>query len=53
VPEVWVVSPEARTVEILQLHEGNLHTVQLVSQGELVPKCFPRVRVEVSAIWPD
>ncbi len=53
VPEVWVVSPGARTIEVLQLLEGNLRTVQVVTQGQLSPKLFPGVAVDVSAIWPD
>jgi Uma2 family endonuclease len=53
VPEVWVVSPEARTVEVLYLEDGFLRTAMVLNQGNLQPKRFPRVQVPVPAIWPD
>jgi Uma2 family endonuclease len=53
VPEVWVLSPEARTFEVLQLLEGKLRTVQVLAQGQLAPQRFPGVAVDVSSIWPD
>jgi Uma2 family endonuclease len=53
VPEVWVVSPEARTVEVLYLEDGFPRTVMVLNQGNLQPKRFPRVQVPVPAIWPD
>jgi len=53
VPEVWVLSPEARTVEDLQLLDGKLRTAQVMAQGQLSPKLFPGVAVDVSSIWPD
>src|SRR5262245_60015805 len=37
VPEVWVVSPEGLTVEVLQIHSGRLETVQLLKDGVLRP----------------
>ena len=53
VPEAWVLSPEARTVEVLRLENGKLRTVQVVSEGRLRPLCFPEVAVDVPLIWPD
>jgi len=53
VPEVWVLSPEARTVEVLRLENGKLRTVQVVSEGQIRPLCFPEVVVDVPFIWPD
>lgn len=53
VPEVWVVSPEARTVEILYLDDGFLRTSQILASGTLTPKLFPNVKVDIAAIWPD
>jgi Uma2 family endonuclease len=53
VPEVWVLSPEVRTVKVLQLLEGKLQTVQVLAQGQLSPKLFSDVAIDVSAIWPD
>jgi Uma2 family endonuclease len=53
IPEVWVLSPEARTIEVLQLLDGKLRTAQVMVQGQLSPKVFPDVAVDVSSIWPD
>lgn len=50
-PEVWILSPEARTVEVLQLIDGKLTTVAILNQGQLRPKMFPSVAVNISAIW--
>jgi len=53
VPEVWVLSPEARTVEVLLLENGKLRTVSTLREGQLRPKNFPEVTVEVASVWPD
>jgi Uma2 family endonuclease len=53
IPEVWVLSPEARTFEVLQLLDAKLRTVQVFTQGQLSPQRFPDVAVEVSSIWPE
>ncbi|MGO9260394.1 MAG: Uma2 family endonuclease [Bryobacteraceae bacterium] len=53
VPEVWDVSPEARTVEVLYLEEGRLRRGQLLAEGILAPKHFPTVKVDIAAIWPE
>jgi Uma2 family endonuclease len=52
VPEVWVVSPEAQTVEVLLLQDGRLATTSLLQQGELKPSRFPEATVDIAAIWP-
>jgi Uma2 family endonuclease len=52
VPEVWVVSPEAQTVEILLLQDGRLATTTLLREGQLKPTHFPDDAVDISAIWP-
>jgi Uma2 family endonuclease len=52
VPEVWVVSPEAQTVEVLLLQNGQLATTTLLREGQLKPTRFPEATVEISAIWP-
>jgi Uma2 family endonuclease len=52
--EVWVVSPEARTVEVLLLEAGALKRAQFVASGDtLKPKHFPHVQVDIAQIWPD
>jgi len=53
VPEVWVISPEARTVEVLQLEGGCLRSAQVLAQGILKPKHFPAVQIDIAEIWPD
>jgi Uma2 family endonuclease len=53
VPEMWVVSPEARTVEVLYLESGCLRSAQFLAQGVLEPKHFPGVRIQAAEIWPD
>ncbi|MGA2877359.1 MAG: Uma2 family endonuclease [Bryobacteraceae bacterium] len=52
VPEVWVVSPEAQTVEVLLLQDGHLATSSLLRQGQLNPTRFPEAAVDITAIWP-
>src|SRR5271157_5549480 len=53
VPEMWVVSPEARTVEVLYLESGFLRSAQALTQGVLEPKHFPGVQIQIAEIWPD
>jgi len=53
VPEVWVVSPEARTVEVLYLEDGQLRRQAVLAEGVLQPKHFPNVQIQISEIWPD
>jgi Uma2 family endonuclease len=52
VPEVWVVSPEGQTVEVLLLQGGHLITAKLLREGQLTPTQFPQATVDISAIWP-
>ena len=53
VPEVWVVSPEGRTVEVLELEQGRLETKAIVNQGQLRPRRFPEAPIDVPALWPQ
>jgi Uma2 family endonuclease len=53
VPEVWVISPEERTVEVLYLEDGFLRSSQVLASGTLTPKLFPQVTVDIASIWPD
>lgn len=52
VPEVWVVSPEAQTVEVMLLKEGRLSTAALLREGQLRPSQFPGAAIEIASIWP-
>ena len=51
VPEVWVVSPEAQTVEVLLLKDARLATASLLREGQLTPIHFPEAAVDIAAIW--
>ena len=51
--ELWIVSPEAQTVEVLLFQNGKLVTERVVTQGQLSSKVFPGVAIDVSSIWPD
>jgi Uma2 family endonuclease len=53
VPEIWVVSPEAQTFEVLLLKEAKLTTVALLREGTLRPTQFPEVTVDIATVWPD
>lgn len=48
VPEVWVVSPEARTVEVLLLRDGQLATTAILRQGQLKPERFHQHRIDLA-----
>ncbi len=52
VPEVWVVSPEAQTVEVLLLQNARLTTTALLREGQLKPTRFPEASVDIAGIWP-
>jgi Uma2 family endonuclease len=52
VPEIWVLSPEAETVEVLQFQEGRLATTALLREGRIAPLRFPGADIDISAIWP-
>ncbi len=52
VPEVWVLSPEAQSVEVLQLNAGRLLTTALLKDGPLTPLHFPGATIDIPSIWP-
>jgi Uma2 family endonuclease len=53
VPELWILSPEARTFEILSLVEGKLERTQVLAEGQIHPQRFPEALVDVDSVWPD
>jgi Uma2 family endonuclease len=52
VPDVWVVSPEAQTVEVLLFEDGRLTTTALLREGQLKPARFPEIAVDIASVWP-
>jgi len=52
VPEVWVVSGDEQTIEVLLLKDGELITTDLLRDGLLKPVHFPNCAVDVASIWP-
>jgi Uma2 family endonuclease len=50
--EVWLISPQAATVEVLLLQDGALRQSQILTEGILKPKHFPGVEIDIAAIWP-
>lgn len=53
VPEVWIVSPEAESVEIRLLKDGKLVVESIVAEGELRPTQFPGVAIAIGELWPE
>jgi len=53
VPELWILSPEARSFEVLHLLDEKLRTTQIVNEGQLRPLRFPETVVDVASVWPD
>lgn len=52
-PEVWVVSPKDRTVELFHLENDTLERTAIIHEGILKPRAFPHVEIAVARIWPD
>ncbi len=53
VPELWIVSHKARTVEVRLLEGGELRRSVVLSEGMLKPTCFPHVQIDIARIWAD
>ena len=52
-PEVWVVSPNDRTVEVFHLEDNALERTAILHGGMLKPRAFPHVQIDIAEIWPD
>ena len=53
VPEAWLVSPEARSVEVRRLERDKLLMAAIFVDGTLRPAGFPEIAVPISEIWPE
>jgi Uma2 family endonuclease len=53
VPEAWIISPKAKTVDIHILSAGKLVSTKIVADGDIQPTQFPGVSIPVAQIWPD
>ena len=52
VPEAWLISPEAQSVEVRLLSDGKLKTSSILVSGNLQPSGFPGVSISIESIWP-
>jgi Uma2 family endonuclease len=52
VPEAWLFSPQAETVEVRLLKDGKLQRVAILAEGTLQPTRFPGVSVNIESLWP-
>ena len=50
-PEVWLLSREAKTIEVLQLVDGRLVSVGTRNSGQIAPKLLPEAAIGIEAIW--
>ena len=53
VPEAWLFSPQAQSVEIRQLSSGKLQRTDIRVDGNLEPSQFPGVSVPLAGLWPE
>jgi Uma2 family endonuclease len=53
VPEAWLVSPEAQSVEIRILAAGRFETATILTTGALCPRRFPSVSVPAADLFPE
>jgi Uma2 family endonuclease len=54
VREAWVISPQARTVEVLRLSSSGLERMGLYGLGDLtVSQALPELRLTVDEAFPE
>jgi Uma2 family endonuclease len=51
-PEVWVINPQDRAVEVFLLQNGILERSAILTDGILKPRAFPHVEIDIAQIWP-
>lgn len=53
VPEVWLLSPQAQSIEVWLLSQEQLHRTAILVEGALQPTRFPGVSINISELWPE
>lgn len=53
VPEVWVLLPDVRAIEVFRPQAGKLEKFASVKDGQLSPEHFPAASIGAAAVWPD
>ena len=53
IPEVWVFSPDPRTVEVLILEFGQYRSSGPLTAGILKPIRLPSVQIDIVSTWPN
>jgi Uma2 family endonuclease len=53
VPEVWLVSPQAESIEVRLLNAGRYERTAILVEGALQPTRFAGVSIAIPAIWPE
>jgi len=51
VPEVWLVSLEAQSIETLILHDAAYSEHRFVNEGEISPVEFPQLKIRIAELW--
>ncbi len=53
IPEVLLLLPDERSVEVLYLEEGTYNRQAVPADGILRPRLFPQIEIPIAAIWPS
>lgn len=53
VPEVWLCSPQAQSVEVRQLSSGRMERKVILVEGTAEPLSFPGLKIDLREIWPE
>jgi len=52
ISEYWIVDPFKRAVEVYRMDDGGEYAPpDIVSEGQLSPRAFPSVEIDIESIW--
>jgi Uma2 family endonuclease len=52
ISEYWIVDPFKRAVEVYRMNDrGEYAPPGIVSEGQLIPRAFPSVEIDIESIW--